>query len=150
MILRIAAAMVLAAVAAGPSMAEQSRAAGLRFEARLSVVPIDLTMQKAVTGRGSATASLDGNALVIEGTFTGLASPATVARVHRGPNKGLRGPAIGDLQVETETTGAIRGTVTLSAEQLDDLQKGRLYIQLHSEKAPDGNLWGWLQEKSEK
>lgn len=150
MILRIAAAMVLAAVAAGPSMAEQSRAAGRRFEARLSVVPIDLTMQKTVTGRGSATASLDGNALVIEGTFTGLASPATVARVHRGPNKGLRGPAIGDLQVETETTGAIRGTVTLSAEQLDDLQKGRLYIQLHSEKAPDGNLWGWLQEKSEK
>ncbi len=150
MILRIAAAMVLAAVAAGPSMAEQSRAAGRRFEARLSVVPIDLTMQKTVTGRGSATASLDGSALVIEGTFTGLASPATVARVHRGPNKGLRGPAIGDLQVETETTGAIRGTVTLSAEQLDDLQKGRLYIQLHSEKAPDGNLWGWLQEKSEK
>jgi hypothetical protein len=21
---------------------------------------------------------------------------------------------------------------------------GRFYIQLHSEKAPEGNLWGWL------
>jgi len=30
-----------------------------------------------------------------------------------------------------------------------DLEKGRFYVQLHSEKAPDGNLWGWLlpQEK---
>jgi len=25
-----------------------------------------------------------------------------------------------------------------------DLASSRLYIQLHSEKAPDGNLWGWL------
>ena len=32
----------------------------------------------------------------------------------------------------------------LSPVQIADLEKGRLYIQLHSEKAPDGNLWGWL------
>ena len=37
----------------------------------------------------------------------------------------------------------------LSAEQQHDLVSGRLYVQLQSEKAPDGNLWGWLlpQEK---
>jgi hypothetical protein len=24
------------------------------------------------------------------------------------------------------------------------LRKGMVYVQIHSEGAPDGNLWGWL------
>ena len=32
----------------------------------------------------------------------------------------------------------------LTAEQIESLKKGRFYVQLSSEKAPDGNLWGWL------
>jgi hypothetical protein len=32
----------------------------------------------------------------------------------------------------------------LTKDQVDDLAAGRLYVQLHSQKAPDGNLWGWL------
>jgi len=56
-----------------------------------------------------------------------------------------------DLAV-TRTDGAsgtISGAFTLTSIQVADLEKGRLYVQLHSEKAPDGNLWGWLlpQEK---
>jgi hypothetical protein len=27
---------------------------------------------------------------------------------------------------------------------VEALKAGRFYIQLHSERAPDGNLWGWL------
>jgi hypothetical protein len=30
-----------------------------------------------------------------------------------------------------------------------DLDKGRLYVQLQSEKAPDGNLWGWLMPQAQ-
>jgi len=32
----------------------------------------------------------------------------------------------------------------LTPEQVQSLKKGQLYIQIYSEKAPDGNLWGWL------
>jgi hypothetical protein len=32
----------------------------------------------------------------------------------------------------------------LSADQVDSLKKGKFYIQINSEKAPEGNLWGWL------
>jgi hypothetical protein len=41
------------------------------------------------------------------------------------------------------------GSFDLTPQQVGDLQGGRLYVQLQSEKAPDGNLWGWLllQEK---
>ena len=38
----------------------------------------------------------------------------------------------------------IDGGRTWTPAQVTDLEKGRLYVQLASEKAPDGNLRGWL------
>jgi len=113
------------------------------FAARLSPVPITVAMQETVSGRGAVTAVLAGNRLTIEGRFEGLRSPATVARVHLAP-RALRGPAIADLTVSTGTTGAIKGAVDLTDRQREALEKSSIYIQIHSEKAPEGNLWGWL------
>jgi hypothetical protein len=56
----------------------------------------------------------------------------------------MRGPAILELKVSSGTSGTIGGTVELTAQQRQALEKSSLYIQIHSEKAPDGNLWGWL------
>ena len=120
------------------------------YRARLSVVPIDVAMQATIAGSGSATATLKGATLTITGNFTGLKTAATVARVHRGPRTAMRGPAIGDLTVTAATSGTISGTLDLSKQHVDDLAAGRLYLQLHSEKAPDGNLWGWLLPETKK
>ena len=120
------------------------------YRARLSVVPIDVAMQATVAGSGSATAALKGATLTITGTFSGLKTAATVARVHRGPRTAMRGPAIGDLTVTAATSGTISGSLELTKQQIDDLAAGRLYLQLHSEKAPDGNLWGWLLPETKK
>ncbi len=122
------------------------------FKARLSPVPIDIAMQATVAGSGSVSAVLTGSKLAISGTFEGLRSPATIAQVHKGPVKGVRGPFAFDLTVSKAsdpTSGTLSGSIDLTPLQLADLEKGRLYVQLHSEKAPDGNLWGWLllQEK---
>jgi hypothetical protein len=87
---------------------------------------------------------LKGSTLTITGTFSGLKTPATVARVHRGPRTAMRGAPIADLTVTAGTSGTISGSLELTREQIEDLAAGRLYVQLHSEKAPDGNLWGWL------
>ena len=61
---------------------------------------------------------------------------------------GVRGPAILDLTVAHAASGANSGAVNasldLTPQQIESLRKGRLYIQIDSEKAPDGNLWGWL------
>lgn len=119
-------------------------AQGPQYRARLSVVPIDIAMQSTVAGSGSVTATLKGRTLVLDGTFTGLITPATAVRLHRGPRLAMRGPAIGDLTATAATSGTITGSIELSPEQAADLAAGRLYLQLHSEKAPDGNLWGWL------
>jgi len=114
-----------------------------RFVARLSTVPITVAMQDSVSGRGSVDATLAGNSLTIQGKFEGLRSPATVARLHIAP-RATRGPAIRDLTVSKETSGTLGGTVELTDQQREALDNSGLYVQIHSEKAPEGNLWGWL------
>lgn len=140
----LALAAVALLVAGGASATAQNAD---KFTARLAWVPIAGGDRANVTGKGTATATLSGATLTIDGAFEGLAAPATAARVHSGVAKGARGPAIGDLVVSKGTSGKISGSVKLDAEQLESLKQGRLYIQVHSEKgvAPDGsNLWGWL------
>src|SRR4051812_22071431 len=95
------------------------------FKARLSPVPIDLTMQATVAGSGGADASLSGTKVTISGTFEGLKSPATVARIHRSPTRGVRGPQILTLTVSPATSGTISGTFDLTPPQVADLQGGR-------------------------
>jgi CHRD domain len=116
---------------------------GETFKARLSTVPIDVTMMSTVAGSGSLTAVLAGKKVTITGTFEGLRSPATIASVHRGP-RGIRGPAVFDLAVSKATSGTVSGSLELTPAQVEDLRNGRFYVQIHSEGAPDGNLWGWL------
>ena len=128
--------IVLSALSVG---AQQART----FVARLSPVPITVAMQDTVAGRGSAKAVLTGSKLTVEGTFEGLRSPATAARVHLAP-RAMRGPSILELMVSKGTSGTINGSFELTPRQIEALDKSSLYIQLHSEKAPDGNLWGWL------
>jgi len=116
-----------------------------KFAARLGWVPT--AGVDRVSGKGTVAATLSGRALTITGSFEGLGGPATVARLHEGIAKGARGKAVADLTVTKATSGTISGSVTLTAEQLESLRQGRLYIQLHGDKglAPDGaNLWGWL------
>ena len=116
------------------------------FKTRLAPVPIDVSMQATVAGSGSVSAILTGTKLAVTGTFDGLKSPATIAQIHKSPVRGVRGPNVFDLTVSKTdaSSGTIAGTFDLTAIQVADLEKGRLYVQLHSEKASDGNLWGWL------
>jgi hypothetical protein len=62
----------------------------------------------------------------------------------------VRGAAILDLTFSKMLNGSVTGTVDLTPEQVESLRKGKLYIQIYSEKAPDGNLWGWLLPKESK
>jgi hypothetical protein len=103
-----------------------------------------------MAGSGAVIATLKGTTLTINGTFSGLKTAATAARVHRGPKTAMRGPAIGDLTATAATSGTITGTIELTKPQIEDLAAGRLYLQLHSEKAPEGNLWGWLLPETKK
>jgi hypothetical protein len=114
------------------------------FNVRLRPVPIEASTAANTIGAGEATAALAGPRLAVRGTFAGLKGAATVARLHQGPVMGVRGPAIADVAVPAATSGNFSADVTLTAAQVEALRQGRVYLQLHSETAPDGNLWGWL------
>ena len=134
-------AVILAVAIAGAAVAHAQPA---QYRTRLAVVPIDIPMQSSIAGSGAVTATLKGSTLTINGTFSGLKTPATVVRLHRGPKTAMRGPSIGELSATAATSGTISGSIELTKDQIDDLGAGRLYVQLHSEKATSGNLWGWL------
>src|SRR4051812_9382226 len=97
---------VLAFVATIALEAQQPRT----FKARLSPVPLDVSMQATVAGSGSVSAVLTGTRVAISGTFEGLKSPATVAHLHKSPVRGVRGPNVLDLTVAK--TGSAAGTIS--------------------------------------
>lgn len=118
-------------------------AEGDTFKARLSSVPVESAVQARNAGMGSVTATLKGRMLTVRGTFEGLRSPVTLVQIHLGP-KGIRGPVMFDLTATKAPSGSITGTLTLTPEQVEALKQSRFYVQVHSEAAPDGVLWGWL------
>ena len=133
----VAAALVLVIATFAASAAES-------FKVRLTPVPIEAATSAATKGRGSATASLDGATLTVNGSFSGLAGAATVAALHEGPVLGVRGPSVADFTVPQVASGSFSAQFQLTAAQVQSLHQGRLYLQIHSAAAPDGNLWGWL------
>lgn len=114
------------------------------FKARLSPVPIDAQLAPVITGHGSASATLSGNKLTITGAFEGMHSAATAGDLHESKMTGVRGAEIHELTVSKSAAGSVSGSLDLTPAEVAALRKGLLYVVVHSEGAPDGNLWGWL------
>ena len=114
------------------------------FKTRLAPVALDAAMKATIAGEGTAAAILAGTKLTVSGTFEGLKSNATMAHIHQGTAAGVRGDKILDLTVSHAMSGTLSGAFDLTPEQVANLKKGKWYVQIHSEKAPAGNLWGWL------
>lgn len=137
-LLGIAAALLLAAA---PAFAED-------FEAQLDPAPFDATTRADILGSiGNITATLNGNTLTVSGSFQDLTSSATGASVRIGLAKGVVGDAVGPLTATRAPQGTLSGSVQLNAQQLDALKREAIYVRVDSEKAPEGNLQGWLEPK---
>ena len=135
--------------AAGPAISGASAEAGAtgkkeQFETRLSPSPLTDGTRINISGEGRAKAELDGNKLTISADFQGLASNATAAELYDGPGIGIPGPKAFDLTVTPATSGTVTGSVTLTSRQAAAVRHGHFYVQINSQKAPDGNLTGWL------
>lgn len=125
-------------------MACPALAAG--YDAELDPVPFDASNRAIVIDSiGDASATLDGNTLIVKGNFSNFTSPAVGGSVRIGLAKGVPGDAIGTLSVDHATTGHFSGTVKLTSTQIAALKKQALYVRIDSEKAPDGNVQGWLE-----
>lgn len=114
------------------------------FQTRLSPIAMDLLTRDSVAGVGRATAVLSNDTLTLSGVFEGLPSAVTSANLHQGIAVGARGQQAFKLVVSGSRQGVINGSVRLGKDQAAALRSGRMYVQLQSEGAPDGHLWGWL------
>jgi hypothetical protein len=136
---------VFICAALGLLLASPALAAG-SYEAELDPTPFDATTRADVIGSiGNVTATLDGSTLTVHGSFSKLASPATAGSFRIGLAKGVPGDAIGSLTVSHARQGEVSGSIKLSSAQKAALDREQLYIRIDSEKAPDGNLQGWLE-----
>src|SRR5581483_7175549 len=100
-----------------------------------------------LAGVGSVTATLSGAKLTVNGTFEGLKTNAVSAKLHNGIVAGVRGPAFADLTITKGTSGTISGSADLTPQQIQNLKKGGIYVQIYTEKPADGTLWGWRSEE---
>jgi CHRD domain len=114
------------------------------FHFRLSPGPRLVGTRADSSGGGSATATLEGSKLTIKGSFSGLLAVPTGAHLFMGSLPGVRGPLVVDLIVSPATSGTLSGIVQLNAKQLAALHNGGLYVEIDSDKAPEGDLWGWI------
>ena len=114
------------------------------YATRLTAAAYDGAMRANVQGDGHVTATLDGRKLTVRGDFMALPSAATAAKLYSGAGIGVPGPPLLDLQLTGQTDGTFQGSFTLTSAQLAAFKRGHVYVQVNSEKAPEGNLWGWL------
>ena len=135
----------LICAAAAIFLASPALAAG--YVAELDPTPFDATNRAdVIESIGNLTATLEGSTLTVQGTFSNFTSPATGGSFRIGLAKGVPGDAIGTITVEHARQGSFSGTIKLNSAQMAALKKEALYIRIDSEKAPDGNVQGWLED----
>jgi CHRD domain len=116
------------------------------YDAELDPIPFDASNRAIVINSiGDASATLEGGTLTVRGNFSNFTSPATGGSLRIGLAKGVPGDAIGSLTADHNTSGHFSGSVKLSSDQIAALKKQALYVRIDSEKAPDGNVQGWLE-----
>ena len=126
-----------------------SAIAAEKYQIHISPMPFTDATHSVMTGKGTATATLDGETLTITGTFAGLASEATKAHLALSRGPGIPGTAVFDLVVSPGVTGKVTGKVKLQPNHLAALKSGSLYVQIDTVKVPTGTLWGWLLAEHE-
>jgi hypothetical protein len=150
----------LVMIIAGASLVAMSSLAqsGNTYKARLAPAPpLGLRGERGATpasfvaGIGTASATLSGKKLTVNGSFEKMASAATAAKLGVGVATGARLDLVYDLMITKSpnatppgTSGTITGSMDLTPAQVDALKAGKLYIQINSEGAPNGHLLGWL------
>jgi len=92
------------------------------------------------SGSGSFRVAEDGT---ISGSVTTKDVQGTMAHIHRGA-KGANGPVIIPLDKQGDTYTVPAGR-KLTPQQLDDLKKGMLYVNVHTDRNKGGEVRGQLQ-----
>lgn len=98
------------------------------------------------TGTGSVDAALDTSTKAFKWTiaYKGLTGPATAAHFHGPAPVGQNAGPVITVKVPAEAAGEVSGEQTLTDAQIADLEKGKWYFNVHTEKNKGGEIRGQL------
>ena len=139
-IIAFAAIAALAGLGAAPCLAET-----LEFKAALSP-QAEVPPHPDLKGSGTLQATFDTTAMTLNYSvsYDGLTGPATMAHFHgaapTGKNAGVMVPITGSL------ASPIKGTATLTPDQVKALEAGELYFNIHTDVNKAGELRGQVEK----
>jgi hypothetical protein len=107
------------------------------------------------TASGSATVTVDGKKLKVEGNFTGLSGNATAAHIHGPADTTGTAPPLCTLAAPAATNGSIGAgsgagscdALELTDAQIAEFEAGRTYVNIHTGANPNGEIRGQLIKK---
>lgn len=99
-------------------------------------------------GRGAATASLDTQTRMLtwDVQFQGLSGPVSAAHFH-GPASATQNAPVAVPIAKAGEASPLRGSATLTEQQMADLIAGRWYINIHTAAHPPGEIRGQVTRR---
>jgi hypothetical protein len=95
----------------------------------------------AGTGMGDVTVDTEMKKLTWTVTFSGLSGEPIAAHFHGPAEPGKNAGPVVDISGSLAS-----GTADITDEQLADLQAGNWYLNVHTEKFPDGEIRGQVEK----
>jgi hypothetical protein len=138
---KLAAVLSVVAVAlAAAALASAGPAKEIMVGAKLDAMQ-EVPHAKNAHGTGTFTADIVGKKLTWKLTFSGLTGAANAAHIHVGA-KGKAGNVLVALCGPCKS--GQKGTATISAMAVRDIQKGIAYVNVHTAKNAGGEIRGQL------
>jgi hypothetical protein len=133
--------LIVATAVLSLSVAGLAEAATLRFATALKGA--DEVPANTTAGVGQVRAKLDTTTKVFsyQVTYSGLTGAATMAHFHGPAAPGSNAPPIITV---TSLPSPIKGTATLTDDQIADLKAGKWYFNVHTAAHPGGEIRGQL------
>lgn len=143
--MRLSPIIAVAALASLTAAAQPASAEVMKFKAVLSAAS-EVPPHPDLKGTGTVTASLDTTTktLTYAAEYSGLTGPAMAAHFHgaaaTGKNADVMVPVAGEL------TSPIEGTATLNDNQVQALEGGMMYFNVHTAANKGGEIRGQLMK----
>jgi hypothetical protein len=129
----------------GAMVVATAQAAPMSFTVSLTGAQQVPPVQTSGSGTADMTYDPSTKALTWNITYSGLSGPATMAHIHgpapQGKNAGIE---IWLSRRGSEATSPITGQATLTATQARQLMAGDLYINVHTQAHPAGEIRGQI------
>jgi hypothetical protein len=138
-VLALSATLAVSALAFGASAKSKQP---VKFVAALNVgQETGVVKSKQMGASGHFTATLSGTSLTYTLTFSHLSGPAIAAHIH-GPAARHVSAAILVPLCGPTCTSPVKNTVTLTQDQIDKMEAGQTYVNVHTNLNKNGEIRG--------